>query len=162
MKLSITLTGVDQFAARHPQVAADLEVELVQALRDQAEETRDAWRDAAPTFTGALRRGIRARTDPRRLTARVLVAPHGHLVQHGRRPGRMPAVDPARAASPKSAQRLRDFAAARGIDPFVLARAIARKGTRPHPFRSIGTAKEAFEARIQAAVARVMAKYRSS
>ena len=159
MRLVISLSGIDETVRRHAGFMQDLEAELYEALREQARETRDQWKAASPVFTGALREGVRFRSSRRRLTAKVIGAPHAWLVQYGRRPGRMPSVDPAHASNPKSAQRLKEWAEAHNIEPFVLARAIAKKGTQPHPFRSIGRAKETFEARIQAAVDRVVARY---
>lgn len=146
---------------RHAGVLQDLESETYGALREQAVATRDEMRAGAPAFSGELRQGIKFRTSRKRFTASVkATAHHSWLVQHGRTPGKMPSVDPAHAKNPKSAQRLQDFAKAHNIEPFLLARAIARKGTRAHPFRIIGVAAKSFQSRMQAAVDRVIRKYR--
>lgn len=48
---------------------------------------------------------------------------YGLYAERGRRPGRMPPVE-----------ALRGWAARHGVNPFVLARSIARKGTKAHPY----------------------------
>lgn len=157
------LRGVEQLAARHETLQRDLKAELLKTMREVGRETRADMKQAAPAFTGALRKGIRMRSSSRTMTLTVKArAPHSWLVEHGRRGGKMPSVDPAHAANPQSAQRLKDWAIAHNIEPFLLARAIARKGTQAHPFSAgpIGRGKAAFEFDMQAAVDRIVAKYR--
>jgi len=166
VEIQARITGLEQFRNRNQTLATELEMELFGALREQARETRTVMRAEAPVFSGELRRGIRTRASRRRLdrlTSSVrATAPHSWLVAHGRRPGKMPSVDPTRARNPKSAQRLIDWAKAHGIEPFVLARAIGKKGTRARPFGSVGNARQAFEGRVRLAVERVVARYRAA
>lgn len=163
MELKIELRGVEALVARHAGLRKELEDALYSAIREQTNDTRRMARQWAPRFSGRLRRDIRVFRSRRRLTGRVKsTAPHAFLVSHGRRAGKMPSVDPARASNPRSAQRLRDWAQAHGIHPFVLARAIARKGTVAQPFmaQAESAAKLTFPAKVADAVHRVLARYR--
>lgn len=48
---------------------------------------------------------------------------YGFWVEHGRKPGRPPPID-----------AVQGWAKRHGVSPFAVARAIARKGTKPRPF----------------------------
>jgi len=175
MEITVQVTGLDRLRAANEALLADLDVELLQLLRDQSLETRDEARAAAPTFTGSLASRISSGVT---LQSRVALAgetaakssfvrpraPHSWLVIHGRRSGKMPSVDPARAKSPESARRLRDWAIAKGIDPFILARAIGKRGTVGKPFMDapIARAEASFETKVRAVVERVLARYRAA
>lgn len=163
MQLTMELRGVERMVARHAELERDLKAELLVTMREVGREVRSEMKAAAPKFTGALQQGIRMRSSSRRMSVVVKAhASHSWLVEHGRGGGKMPSVDPSKAANPKSAQRLLDWAKAHNINPFILARAIARKGTQAHPFSAgpIERGKAAFEFEMQAAVDRVLAKYR--
>lgn len=177
MEISVQVTGLDRLRAANAALVEDLNVELFQVLREQSLETRDQARAAAPVFTGILRARIssgasrfqRSRPEFGGQTAALSSfvrprAPHSWLVAHGRRPGKMPSVDPQHAKSPENARRLRDWALARGIDPFILARAIGRRGTVGKPFMEepIARAQATFEVRVRAVVDRVLARYRAA
>jgi len=161
MEITAEVRGLDHQRLFHTQLAQAWEQEFLMVLNEVASETKAASRAGAHVFTGVLRAGIRSRVDTRKLIARVKAsAPHSWLVTFGRRSGKMPSVDPAHAQSPKSAQRLKDWAIAHGMEPFVLARSIARKGTKPHPFMvSIG--EERFRDRVRQAVERVAQRFKS-
>jgi hypothetical protein len=66
---------------------------------------------------------------------------YGYFVEYGRRPGRMP---PIAAIEP--------WARRHGMNPFLVARAIGRKGIRPAPFmapalaKNLGAIRALFEA----------------
>lgn len=157
MELTLELRGFEELREKLGRAAPAFEAEVFQALRLTALEAGREARRTAPRFTGTLRRGIRVRADRKTLMASVrATAPHSWLVEHGRTPGKMPSVDPARS---KSAARLVEWAKARGISPFVLARAIGQKGTRPRPFIAplAETVQGRFEQRVQAAAERVIA-----
>lgn len=164
MQIDVQIRGIEQIKIRNDAIYQDLQTALLEELQAIARETRTAALAAAPTFTGALRQGIRMRSSRKFgiLSATVkATAPHSWLVQHGRRPGKMPSIDPRRAKSPKSAQRLANWAKAHGIEPFVLARSIARKGTRARPFMTAAIlhGQQSLEPRIRGAVERVLARH---
>ena len=165
MQIDVQIRGLDHVKTRNDAIYQDLQTELFQELQAIAKETKTVARAAAHVFTGALRAGIRTTRSSRKfgiLSATVkATARHSWLVQHGRRPGKMPSVDPTKAKSPKSAQRLIDWAKAHNIEPFILARAIARKGTRAHPFMTaaIVQGQQSLEPRMRAAVERVLARH---
>lgn len=161
MEITAEVRGLDHQRLFHTQLAQAWEEEFVMVLNEVATETRTASQAGAPVFGGGLRRRIRARVDIRKLIARVrATAPHSKLVTFGRRSGKMPSVDPAHAKRPQSALDLKNWAEAHGINPFILARSIARKGTKPHPFMvSIG--EERFRERVRQAVERVAQRFKS-
>lgn len=155
------LRGVEKLVARHAGLQQELEIEVFQAMRDHAQEVAREARLNAPSFSGGLRRRIRMRSSMKKMTASVkATAPHSWLVEHGRTAGKMPSVDPAHAKRPQSAQDLLNWAKAHNINPFILARAIARKGTQAHPFMKPARIKAGvFEWKIRDVVRRVLAKY---
>ncbi len=95
-----------------------------------------AVKERTPVDTGTLRRSVRSRVQPLEATigSRLSYAPP---VEFGRRPGRMPPV-----------AAVERWARTRGIPPFVLARAIGRRGTKgAHMFRD---AARSMEERVRA------------
>lgn len=75
--------------------------------------------------TGQLQSSIRSQVGNLKGEVKP-TAKHAIFVHEGRRPGRMP---PYQARTP-----LNRWATKRGMNPFLVARAIARKGTKKHPF----------------------------
>lgn len=110
---------------------------LTGAPRALGSETRKAMEASLTLIEGDARKN--APQDTRRLAGSITysirgtgaeltgrVGPslrYGWFVEHGRRPGKFP---PLAAVS--------GWARRHGVSPFVVARAIARKGTRPQPF----------------------------
>jgi len=174
MDLTVLVTGLDRLRAANEALMVDLDVELLGVLREVSLEARDATRAAAPRFTGTLAARISSGVTERSRVALASEtaakasfvrarAPHSWLVIHGRKAGAMPSVDPAKARNPESARRLLEWAKARGINPFLLARAIGRRGTVGKPFMDAPIARAAttFEARVRAVVDRVVERYRA-
>ena len=123
---------------------------LFEAFEMTAEEIRDRARGLARVgVTGNLRRRTRVVRQRPKLTVRVRFAPHAHLVERGRRPGKMPPPE-----------RLKAWANLRGLEgkEYILARAIAAKGTVAHPFVAPSTvgAKEALNQRVQTVIREVV------
>lgn len=175
MDLTVQVTGLDRLRAANEALMTEMDLELLGVLREVSLEARDAARAAAPRFTGTLASRISSGVTERSRVALASEtaakasfvrarAPHSWLVIHGRRPGKMPSVDPAHARSPESARRLRDWAIAKGLNPFLVARAIAKRGTVGKPFMDapIAAAVASFEGRVRAVVERVLAKYRAA
>lgn len=87
----------------------------------EAEQKRNAPRDTG-RLQGSIHHTITG--GGANLTGRVgPAARYAYWVEHGRRPGRYPPID-----------AVAGWARRHGIHPFVLARAIARRGTRAQPF----------------------------
>jgi HK97 gp10 family phage protein len=156
MQIAVTVEGVEQTVKTLGAMATMFEDEVFALFSETAREIRKAARSLAPRgATGNLRQGIRMRRNRRRMTVRVYAgAPafHAHLVEYGRKPGKMP--------SPlEIAQEIGPWAGFKGIyvDPFVLARAIGKKGTRPHPFMRPAAAQHlpALNAKVAQVVDRV-------
>jgi len=127
--LVLELRGVDRALELLQRAPREVRTQLNASVRRAVSLVKRSVQAQAPRFTGTLRRRIKMRTGTvGGVVVRGVVraaAPHAHLVERGRRPGRMPSAADPRFAS--YAQRL-------GVHPFVLARAIGRQGTRPHPF----------------------------
>jgi hypothetical protein len=165
VEIDVQITGLEQLKTSNDALYQDLQDQVFHEMQGIAREERGVAFGRAPSFAGTLRAGIRTRSSRRFgiLMAGIRAgARHSWLVQHGRRPGRMPSVDPAHAQNPRSAQRLRDWADAHDIDPFILARAIAKRGTRAHPFMpTVAEAEQLLQLRIPAVVERVLAKHQA-
>lgn len=139
--LALEVRGLAEVMEQLARVSPALGRRVGAAVLRAARAVRAEARARAPVFQGVLRRRISVRsvrTSGFVLAASVRpTAPHAHLVERGRRPGRMP--DPREARFVAYATRL-------GVAPFVLARAIGAHGTRPHPF---------WEPAVQAAIPRI-------
>lgn len=141
MKLALEVRGLADVVQQVARVSPAIGRRVAAAVLRAARAVRAEARARAPVFMGVLRRRISVRsvrTAGFTLAASVRpTAPHAHLVERGRRPGRMPdRRDP----------RFTAYAERLGVAPFVLARAIGARGTRPHPF---------WEPAVQAALPRV-------
>lgn len=80
----------------------------------------------APRDTGRLQGSMTHRIEGGGSNLTGKVGPsvrYGYWVEHGRRPGRAPPIG-----------AISGWARRHGVHPFVVARAIARRGTRPQPF----------------------------
>jgi hypothetical protein len=96
-----------------------------------------AAKERAPVDRGQLRAGIGHQVDrgivPQWVEIGTRNIPYARPVHDGRRPGSMPPV-----------QAIAAWVARKGIDadPFVIARAIGRHGTKPRPFLTDALAAE--------------------
>lgn len=127
MKVQIIGLGKLQAKLNRPRLTG---AQTDRFLRQSGEVIKGNIIDRAPRFDGALANSIVAELGPGRPARSVIVGTdkeYAAPVEFGRRPGRMP---PPQAVAP--------WARAHGMDPFVLARSIGRKGTRPHPFMRPG------------------------
>lgn len=75
--------------------------------------------------TGQLQSSIHTRVGNLRAEVKP-TAKHAIFVHEGRRPGRMPPSGPGTS--------LNSWATRKGMNPFLVAKSIARKGTKPHRF----------------------------
>lgn len=152
MEIVAEVKGLDHQRLFHTQLAQAWDEEFRLVLRQTGEEAKVKSQAAAPVFRGVLRDRIRVKLSLRRLTAVVKpAAPHSSLVTFGRRPGKMP---------PPAA--LRDWAAMHGMQPgkeFLIARAIAKRGTKPHPFM-VAVDEQTFAQRVRDAADRAVRRFK--
>lgn len=148
--ISLEVRGAQELLTVLRSAPRDVQREMRRGVARALGEVRREARARAPVFQGVLRRRISVRTDPGTIGGRVRpTAPHAHLVEHGRGPGRIP---------PRSDPRLVAYADRLGVDPYVLARAIGRHGTRPHPWwePAVHAATPRVEAILREALERVI------
>jgi hypothetical protein len=117
--------------------ATELQQDLLQAQRDVPKRTRDAMetslllierdaRAAVPQDTRALMGSISSTIASRAGALEGTVGPskrYGYFVEYGRRPGKMPPL-----------QAIEGWARRHGLNPFLVARAIGRRGVKARPF----------------------------
>jgi HK97 gp10 family phage protein len=146
MALTIQIVGADKLSASLGKAASSVNPELKGALTKsllliESDARRNAVRD-----TGRLQNSITHSISGNGLEGKVgpSVA-YGLYVEMGRRPGKPPPI----AAVAAWAQR-------HGINPFLVARAIGRKGIKARPF--LVPAFEKNKGRIEQAFAAVGAK----
>lgn len=128
---SMRIEGLDDLYNGFKKAGANYEPLMAQAMRNATtklqNEARENIRKNHTTYQGNLAKNIRRR-DP--VTAYVGVVAvgeeYGGAIEFGRKPGRRPPSQPLeRWAEVKLGQK--------GLG-FVIARKIAREGTRPQPF----------------------------
>ena len=122
MEISIKIEGIENLAAGAAAAPATLESEVKLALVAGSLLIEGSARGLAPKDTGRLAGSITHNISG--LTSRIgpSVA-YGLYVEKGRGAGKPPPVG-----------AVAGWAARKGINPYVLARAIGRRGTRPRPY----------------------------
>jgi hypothetical protein len=136
VRVQLVVRGVDGLRQALAQKPAKVTGAVYDEMRRLAQELRGQLRARAPVFTGALRRRISVRVSRSSLDMVVTLrarsrAPHSFLVEHGRRPGKMPPWGPQGG---RSGERIARMAERIGARPFAVARAIGARGTQPRPF----------------------------
>jgi HK97 gp10 family phage protein len=131
--IRITIIGADELASKLSGSGGLLKSKLSEAIRKSTEVTKQNIAREAPVWQGTLKKSIEAKSSG--LTGRVGVAgsaaKYGYVQEYGRTSRKMP---PVAALEKWAAAKLGDSSLA-----FVLARSIARKGTKPQPFFEPGT-----------------------
>lgn len=124
--MHVELQGFDEFGRRLRRYDERQAQEARQAMQAgllllEADQRRNVPQDTR-RLMGSITSSIEGAGAA--LTGRVgPTARYAFWVEHGRRPGRYPPID-----------AIRGWARRHDIHPFVVARAIARRGTRPQPF----------------------------
>lgn len=122
MQIDVRIEGLEKLQAGAAAAPATLLAETRTALVAGSLLVEGAARGLAPKDTGRLAGSITHNISG--LTSRIGPSVgYGLFVERGRRPGTPPPVG-----------AVAGWAARKGIDPYVLARAIGRKGVRPRPF----------------------------
>lgn len=122
MQIDVRIEGLEKLQAGAAAAPATLLSETRTALTAGSVLVEGTARSLAPKDTGRLGGSITHQISG--LTSRIgpSVA-YGLYVEKGRRPGKPP---PVSAIEP--------WARRRGANPFLVARAIGRRGTKPRPF----------------------------
>lgn len=126
MSITVRLEGAKELQAGLRAAPATLASETRVAMEASLLLVEGTARTLAPKDTGRLGGSITHSIagGGANLTGRVAPSvAYGLFVEKGRRPGRMPPVD-----------TVASWARRHGINPFVLARAIGRRGTKARPF----------------------------
>lgn len=126
MPLSIRVEGLQRLAGRMGTAGQRLQTETQIAMQKSVLLIEGTARELAPRDTGRLGGSISSRITGRGATLLGEVGPsvkYGFWVERGRRPGKLPPI----AAVAGWARR-------HGMSPFLVARAIGRRGTRPQPY----------------------------
>lgn len=122
MSVTVTIEGLERLQAGVVAAPATLEREVRAGMVASSKIVEATQREMAPKFSGTLIGSIASTITATSATIGPR-APYAQYVERGRGPGKPP---PVSAVEP--------WARAHGIDPFLLARAIGRRGTKPHPF----------------------------
>ena len=122
MQIDVRIEGLERLQAGAAAAPATLHAEVTTALTAGSLLVEGVARGLAPKDTGRLAGSITHSISG--LTSRIGPSvQYGLFVERGRRPGKMPPVS-----------AVAGWAARKGVNPYVLARSIGRKGTRPQPF----------------------------
>lgn len=134
MNITVAVEGIEGVRHYLNGKATRIKEELFVLMRDVGSQIKVAAARAAPRgVTGTLRGRIRMRASQPKMAVTVKsAAPHTWLVEHGRPPGKMPPL--VTLTGKREGQGIIPWAEAKGVDPFLIARAIGRAGTRPQPF----------------------------
>ena len=130
--MSITMSG-------HKRIRRDLEksdsvirAKAFKFLRDQSIDIERIAKKEAPVDTAQLQTSIRPELSARNLG--ITVNPntkYAYYAHEGRKPGKMPPVE-----------MVESWARRKGLDPFLVARSIANKGTKGKKFMDIAYDKQ--------------------
>lgn len=123
--LEININGKKELIEKIGKVNDAIKDKIVMNMRISTMMIKQRARELVPVDTGALRRSIRdvTRATDKSVTGIVgTTMPYGAGVEFGTKPHWPPpgALD--------------KWARKRGLNPYLVARAIAKKGTKPHPY----------------------------
>lgn len=146
--ITVKVDGLEEFVDKLNKSSFAITKHLKEALRKSTEVTKQNVARNAPVFEATLKKSITSKVTG--LTGIVGVGSeavkYGYVQEYGRKPGKMPPVS-----------ALEKWAAAKmgsSDMAFVLARSIAKKGTKPHPFfqpgleESISDIEKFFESEV--------------
>lgn len=126
MQIDVRIEGLERLQAGVAGAPATLATEVRTALTAGSLLIEGAARGLAPKDTGRLGGSITHTITGGGANLTSKIGPsvaYGLYVEKGRRPGKMPPIG-----------AIQGWASRKGINPYVLARSIARKGTRPRPY----------------------------
>lgn len=126
LQISYEVKGMAELVGKLQGGSGLIAAPLRTALTRSALLVQGEAQKLVPVDTGNLRRTITHRVDSAPIPTFAIIgtnAPYAIYVHEGRRPGKMPPV-----------QALLGWARRHGVNPYVLARAIGRRGIRGRPF----------------------------
>ena len=122
MSATITIQGLDRLQAGVAAAPATLAREVRAALVASSALVKATQQELAPRFTGETVESVAATITATSASIGPR-SPHGYYADRGRRPGKQP---PIAAIEP--------WARAKGLNPYLVARAIGRHGTKGKEF----------------------------
>lgn len=126
MQIDVRIEGLERLQAGVAGAPATLATEVRTALTAGSLLIEGAARGLAPKDIGRLGGSITHTITGGGANLTSKIGPsvaYGLYVEKGRKPGRMPPIG-----------AIQGWANRKGINPYVLARSIARKGTKPRPY----------------------------
>lgn len=126
VRLEVTTTGLDPLIARLNGSQKHTQAEMRTAMTTSLVLVEGEMKRLAPRDTGRLQGSITHKITGGGSSLTGVVAPgvrYGYWVEYGRRPGKRPPID-----------AISGWARRHGGNPFMIARAIGRRGTRKQPF----------------------------
>lgn len=126
MQIDVRIEGLERLQAGIASGPATLATEVRGAMTAGSLLIEGAARGLAPKDTGRLAGSITHSISGSGANLTSKIGPsvqYGLFVERGRAPGKMPPI-----------AAIAGWAARKGIDPFVLARSIGRKGTKARPY----------------------------
>lgn len=131
MEFIIRINGQEKIVKKLEDVNRFLKDRLVMNMEIAMREVKQRARELVPVDTGDLSKSIRnvVRVTDKSITGIVGASqPYAAAVEFGTRPHWIPLKDPQKSAA------FRKWCQKRGLNPYLVARAIAKKGTKPHPY----------------------------
>jgi len=129
--IEIKIKGDKEIVMKMENLSSGLKNMLVGNMWTATKQIQQKARRLVPVDTGDLRESIEnvVRTTDKDITGIVGASqPYAAHVEFGTRPHWIPLKDPQKSAA------FRKWCKKRGLNPYAVARAIAKKGTKPHPY----------------------------
>lgn len=127
MNFSLALHGDKKIAADLKKSGTVINRKADRFLQGQTVDIIRTQKEEAPVDLGQVQSSIRSEKQTGRLGYKVKAhAKHAKWAHDGRRPGKMPPVS-----------AVEGWARRKGLNPFMVARAIGRKGSKGKPFVDI-------------------------
>ena len=129
--IEIKIKGDKEIIMKMENLSSGLKNMLVGNMWTFTKQIQQKARRLVPVDTGDLRESIEniVRTTDKDITGIVGASqPYAAHVEFGTRPHWIPLKDEEKSAA------FRKWCKKRGLNPYLVARAIAKKGTKPHPY----------------------------
>lgn len=151
--LVISIQGLDELRAKFQKSPQKVSAELYKALLKSGITMQRLGREEAPIDRGQLRNKIKYMLRAGSVEIGPRGVPYAAAVHEGSRPH----FPPIKALTGRE-ESLDLWARRHGMDPFLLARSIARKGTRANPFmtRALGRGTNDVRRLFNVAVQRIV------
>ena len=157
IRFTLRITGTEEVLRRLTVAPQAISSELGQAVAETADEI--VFRATGLSQSTRVARSLRSRVDVAALKATVRAGFPARFVEHGRPAGKMPPS----SRDTRAGRRFRAWAKRRGINPFLAARAVGRKGVPARPFfqPAIETEQMPYLDRMRRAITRALDSLRN-